>query len=169
MTPENEPIPETPGLPTGDSKAELGGGTPPDSLKESDNVRSSMRHRREIDDLLALKLGTGSTIKAAAEAAGVSEKTVYRRLKRIHFKQQILGVRHRLLSESTGLLAAQLNKAVLKLSDLVDSQTETVALAACRALFDASTKMTEMIDFAIRLEILEFQQKTITKDLADEK
>ena len=64
------------------------------------------------DDALAAAVAAGTSIKDAARAAGVSERTAYRRQHDPDFRRRVAEIRSRFLSDAVGRLAAASTEAV---------------------------------------------------------
>jgi len=58
------------------------------------------RGRQNADDLLAAELAAGKTVRDAATAAGVAERTAHRRRTDADFKARIIGLRAALVYEA---------------------------------------------------------------------
>ncbi len=58
------------------------------------------------DDALALSLACGATVEAAARQVGVSDRTVYRRIRDPEFQKRVKEARTDLVRRSAGLLSA---------------------------------------------------------------
>ena len=62
--------------------------------------------RKNKDEQLLLTLACGATVEAAARAVGLSEATVYRRLRDPAFRQRIKEVRADFLDRTSAMLTA---------------------------------------------------------------
>ena len=61
--------------------------------------------RSRADEALALELAAGRTVQDAARSVGVSEQTVYRRLREKRFRDRVCALRSQLLDAAAGRLA----------------------------------------------------------------
>jgi hypothetical protein len=61
--------------------------------------------RTIADDALAAALAEGKTVRDAVVAAGVSERTAYRRLGDPAFRQKVSEIRARMLERAAGVMA----------------------------------------------------------------
>jgi hypothetical protein len=96
-----------------------------------------MTKRRRGDHVLVPALARGETIARAAAQAGVSERTVYRRLSEPGFRTQISEARGILIDQATGQLVGATEAAISSLIELLSANAETVRLGgAARALLD---------------------------------
>jgi hypothetical protein len=71
------------------------------------------------DDALVLALACGTTVEAAARQAGVSDRTVYRRLADVGFQRRVKQARSDVVRRSAGLLSAASGEAVRTLRALM--------------------------------------------------
>lgn len=111
--------------------------------------------RSKADSALLAALAGGQTIRDAAAAARVSERTVYRRLDDPDFCRQIAAARDELLARSVGRLADATGAAVAKLVTLLEAESESVQLAAARAILEHSVRLREAAELAARMTELE--------------
>jgi hypothetical protein len=113
---------------------------------------------KNTDELLIQALACGAQVEQAAAKAGVSPRTVYRRMKDPGFKQRIRDLQAETM-ERTGsmLLAASLQsvKTLLALQDA--SNPPGVRLGAARAVLDISIRYREYTEFQERLIAVEQQ------------
>jgi AcrR family transcriptional regulator len=87
------------------------------------------------DEALVLALSSGVSVAKAAEQAGVSQRTVYRRLEDPAFRQKVEESRTRLVDAVIGRLAALGGVSVDQLGKLVASgESESVRLNAVRTV-----------------------------------
>jgi hypothetical protein len=110
---------------------------------------------RDNDDLIIAALANGATHKEAAEAAGVGERTVRRRLHSEGFKQKVRQKRSEIIEAASGKLASKLSKASDRLDELMDTGPPSVALGAARTILEFACKLQDSLDFAARLEEIE--------------
>jgi len=78
--------------------------------------------------VLATALAAGMTHEQAAKAAGVSKRTVARRLADPAFRNLMDAEQDRIVGRFTGTTVAGLEKAIARLIALVESEREGVAL-----------------------------------------
>jgi hypothetical protein len=116
----------------------------------SENVRKTGR------EAAILALACGETIADAARKAGVVERTLYRWLKGEGFRQEIATARAEMFNRALGRLAEGAVGSVLMLRQLcLKAKSETVRLAAARALLEQGTRLRESVEFEHRLRALE--------------
>ena len=114
-----------------------------------------MTNRRRGDHILVPSLARGETIARAASQAGLSERTVYRRLHEPEFRAQVDGARAELFDQAAGRLAGAAEAATDCLIALLDAEAETVRLGAARALWNQLVRVREVSEFERRLETIE--------------
>lgn len=96
---------------------------------------------RKGDDSLFQALVAGCHIETAAKQAGVSVRTVYRRLADPVFKQQLEEARESLRTAILANLANASEEAISTLWTLMqDSENETIRLKAAKIILDALAK-----------------------------
>jgi hypothetical protein len=109
-----------------------------------------------VDAELLLALASGATVESAARNFGVSERTVYRRLKNPEFRERIKAERTGMFQRLSGIFAAssiQSVKTLLSLQD--DAIPPTVRLGAARTIIDKALHLRESVDFDERLSAVE--------------
>lgn len=112
--------------------------------------------RKDADHALLLALACGATKEAAARKAGVSESTVYRRLKEPGFQRELNKMRVDMVQRATSMLTASAMEAAKTLVALQDVATPpAVRLGAARAILDFGLKMRQDADLEERLAALE--------------
>src|SRR5438093_12074537 len=93
--------------------------------------------RKNADAALQLALACGATVESAARATGLSERTVYRRLKSPAFRQQLQHQRGDIVRRAAGLLTAAALEAVKTLLELQKpSAPPPVQLGAARSILE---------------------------------
>jgi hypothetical protein len=107
------------------------------------------------NDMLALALARGETVAAAARAAGLSERTVRRRLEDAEFRRLVESARGELWGAASGLLSALASKAAGVLGELMDSDSESIRLSAARAALEHGTALRGLIDLESKVSELE--------------
>src|SRR5262245_13432979 len=107
-----------------------------------------------------MALATGQTLRAAAEAAGVSEKTAGRRWGDPNFRRNVLTLRGELLSRARGRAVDAAIEAVEVARQLLKANSDPVKLGAVRTLLENVVRLREHIDLEERLSALEERMKT---------
>jgi hypothetical protein len=113
------------------------------------------RGRSNADSVLIASLASGRTQDQAAEKAGVSARTVRRRLEDPEFVAQVDAARRDLLQRSIAQLMASSMAAVATMHSLLRANSENVRLGAARAILELGQKLREGIDVEERLARLE--------------
>ena len=114
--------------------------------------------RRNADPVLIAALAGGATNLDAAQQAGVSEKTVYRRLADAEFRQQVADARAELIARAVGALADASATAATTLRTLLEAESESVRLGAARSILELATRLRASEEFERRLATLEHGQ-----------
>ncbi len=114
--------------------------------------------RKNADPVLIAALAGGATNVDAARQAGIGEKTVYRRLEDRDFRRRVTEARSAMVARAVGTLADASSDAATTLRKLLDAESETVRLGACRAILELGVKLRESEDLEARLAALEEQQ-----------
>jgi hypothetical protein len=113
---------------------------------------------KKVDDALILALACGTPVEAAALKAGVSERTVYRRMQDPQFRQRIKATRSDMVERAASILTAANMQAVKTLLSLQEtSVSEAVRLGASKAVLEYSIRFREIADLEERLKALEQQ------------
>ena len=109
------------------------------------------------DALLVASLLEQPTIAKAAKAAGMSERTAFRRLESEDFRKMYDDERTKIITAATGRLQAAIGRAVDSLAEVLDSETAPAAakISASRAILEYGLKYGEMVDILRRIERLE--------------
>src|SRR3954464_15182527 len=106
----------------------------------------SVRGRSGGDVVLVAALAGGATYEDAAKRAGVSERTVRRRLDDPAFKRQVDEARAEMLSQATARLTSAALDAVEALRGLCwGSDLDFARLAAARAILEVGAKYREQL------------------------
>jgi hypothetical protein len=113
--------------------------------------------RKSADDVLITALAGGKPVAQAAKLAGVSERTVYRRLADSLWRRRVAAARTEMLARAVGVLAEGTAAAAATLRLLLRSDSPSVQLAAARAILDQTTRGIELLDLADRVTALEEQ------------
>lgn len=100
---------------------------------------------------LVAALAAGSTVREAAAAAGISERTAYRRLTEAGVRREVSMLRSAALEEAACTLATASRKAAQTVIDLLDHADPKVRLQAAR---QAVSMAKELGDEAARQSAL---------------
>jgi transposase len=111
--------------------------------------------RKSADLNLVTVLAAGATIGEAAERTGVSERTIYRRLADLRFRNQIAELRAEMVQRAVGKLADSSVEAVETLHSLLNAESESAKLGAARSILELGTKLRESVELEQRLQVLE--------------
>jgi hypothetical protein len=115
------------------------------------------RGRRNGDEALALALASGRTLRDAAAAAGIGERTATRRWADPAFRRRVSDLRGELVGLALGKLADGMADAAVTLRKLLNADSEAVRLGACRAMLELTVKLRDAEEVARRLEELELR------------
>ena len=116
------------------------------------------RGRRHVDQILLMALACGATIEVAAQTAGVSPATVYRRKQDPAFCKELQQVSSDLVLRISGMLAGAGGEAVKTLLTLMkESAPPAVRLGAARAVMEGVVKYRDFVGLEERLIALEQQ------------
>ena len=111
--------------------------------------------RRKRDDALALQLASGQTIRDAAAAAGVGERTATRRCADAFFRRRVIELRAEMVQRALGRMAEGMTEAADVPGELLRAKDDRVRLGAARACLDLSIKLRETVDDEERSQALE--------------
>ena len=121
------------------------------------------RGRRNADEALAAALAAGQTLREAATAVGVSERTATRRWADSGFRRRVAELRAAAVERATGKMGDGMAEAADVLRKLLVANSETVRLGACRAVLELAVKLREAVDLEIRLAALESRVERVEK------
>jgi hypothetical protein len=112
--------------------------------------------KKKADDVLIMALACGATAESAAQKAGVSVRTVYRRQADPAFRAQVNEVRADLVRRAASLFSAASMAAIKTITTLQESaNSEAVRLGAARATIELGCKLREDVELTERLAALE--------------
>ncbi len=112
--------------------------------------------KQSADPKILLALACGANAEAAARQAGVSERTVRRRLKDPKFVRKVNKLRAEMHVRVADQLTAASTEGVRTMVQLMkDTNSGSVRLGAARSVVELSTKVRETADLAVRLAELE--------------
>lgn len=114
--------------------------------------------RKHAEASLLLSLACGATVEAAAREAGLSERTVARRLADPDSRRQLDELRADMVQRAAAMLTAAGLEAVETLLDLQNAQTPAaVRLGAARAVLELGGRLRESAELLQRIATLEQQ------------
>ena len=109
-----------------------------------------------FSEAIALAVAAGSTIRAAAELAGCSERQGYRIAATAEFKQRVNELRSEVSAATVGRLTQAASTAADTLLALLDADFEpSIRLNASKAILAALGPMAELGELRSRLDALE--------------
>lgn len=105
-----------------------------------------------------LALACGATVEHAARQAGVSEMTVFRRLREPDFRAKIQAAKQEMIERTARMLSAAALESVKTLLDLqAKSQPASVRHSAARTILEFGVKLRESAELVERIAALEAQ------------
>ena len=104
---------------------------------------------------LIVALARGAGVREAAQQTGVSERTVYRRLRSPDFQRKLQSARGSMLADAVGRLSCAATQAAETLTDLLSSPSESIRLGAARTILEVAPRLKEIVEFESRLTELE--------------
>jgi hypothetical protein len=113
------------------------------------------RGRRNADEALALALAGGQTLRAAAEAAKIAERTATRRMADPAFRRRVTELRGDMVQRSLGRMAEGMSEAADVLRQLLAARSESVRLGAARSLLELGVRLRESVELEQRMRDLE--------------
>ena len=121
--------------------------------------------RKKANTGLIVSLACGASVETAAQKAGVSVRTVYRRLANPEFVAQVNEVRADMLRRAAAMLTAAGMSAIKTFTTLQESaRSESVRLGAARSIIELGCKLREMVELTERLDLLEARMQTECPD-----
>jgi hypothetical protein len=121
-------------------------------------IDSPQGEQPQPDELLAALLATGTTVANAAESAGMSERTAFRRLSDSGFRRRVSTIRGQMVDAVVGRLVGASTKAVETLASLLGAESESVRLSAAKAIVELSCRLREAGELEER--VLTLEQRT---------
>ncbi len=113
------------------------------------------RGRRNADEALALAVASGQTLRDAAAAANLGERTAARRWADPDFRRRVNVLRGEMVQRSLGRMADGMTEAAGVLRALLAAESESVRLGAARSLLEYGVRLREAVDIEDRLRALE--------------
>jgi hypothetical protein len=111
--------------------------------------------RRKRDDALAVALAAGQTLRDAAAAAGIGERTATRRWADPDFRRRVAELRADMVSRATGRMGDGMAEAADVLRALLKADSQSVRLGACRAMLELGVKLRDSVELEQRIAALE--------------
>jgi hypothetical protein len=103
-----------------------------------------------------MALACGASPESAAQRAGLSLRTVYRRLAEPGFQAQVRQVRGEVVRRAAGLFTAAGMASIKTLTALQEAAaSEAVRLGAARAVIELGCKLRDSVELTERLAALE--------------
>ena len=113
------------------------------------------RGRRNADDLLAVELAAGKTLRDAAAAAGIAERTATRRWADPEFRVLVFQRRGDMVGRAVGELTDGMTTAAKTLRELLTCDSLAVRLGAARSLLEIGVRLRESLELEERVRMLE--------------
>jgi hypothetical protein len=113
------------------------------------------RGRRNADEALLAALAAGKTSAEAADMAGVSPRTIARRLTDPAFRQRLAELRGEMVSRASGRMADSMTEAADTLRALLQAEAESTRLGAARSILELGNKLRDAVELEERLAALE--------------
>ena len=108
------------------------------------------------DEILAAALASGKTHRAAADAAGMSDRTVRRRLEAPEFRAMVSAQRMELVTQVADRLAGLAPQAVETMYSLLsDDNPPAVRCKAAQAVLSSSRAWRDASEMDARIQMLE--------------
>lgn len=111
--------------------------------------------RSGADELLAAELAAGKTVREAATAAGVSERTAHRRLESATFRARVAELHSALVRTAAGRLVAGMSEAADVLRAGLTHDDPHVRHKSATKLIELGVKVTELAELERRIAELE--------------
>src|SRR5690242_11882322 len=118
---------------------------------EGDWQTMAHRGRRNADEALAVAVAAGQTLRDAAGAAGVSERTAARRWGDAAFRRHVSELRADMVRRSLGRMADGMSEAADMLRRLLAAESESARLGAARSLLELGVKLRDSVEMEERL------------------
>jgi len=114
-------------------------------------------------ELALVALLSNPSVKEAAAACNLSERTLFRFLSDDGFKTEYRDARRAIVETAIAAMQNGASEAVARLKDLMYSENPAAAVRSSQIVYESAVKGVEVLDLAERLEILEdeFTKQTI--------
>ena len=115
--------------------------------------------RKNVDDILVEALARGASVASAAQRAGVSERTVFRRQEQPEFRQRVEKIKEQIVERTSAVLTAMGLESCRGLHELSEKSTPpSVRLRAIRTVLEMGCKLREQVDLTKRVAALEAER-----------
>ena len=111
--------------------------------------------RKSNDELLAAELAAGKTVKDAADAVHVSERTATRRMADPDFRERVSLLRGEMIGRAAGRLADGMGEAAGVLRALLTDADANIRFRAAGKLIELGVKVVELSELEQRVVELE--------------
>lgn len=118
--------------------------------------------RRKGDEVVLAALAAGHTYSQAAKIAGLSTKTVQRRMADPLFRAELDELKLQVVQQTAASLGDAATAAVSTLKKLLVSKDEYVRLKAANSLLDVSIRYRETLEVSERLAALEERARELS-------
>lgn len=119
--------------------------------------------RHSADAALAAELAAGKTIRDAATASGVAERTAYRRLADPAFKVKVTALRGEMVTNAAGRLADGMAAAADVLRTLLTDDDPNIRFKAAVKVLELSTSLRVQVELEDRMNEMEAQVSALPK------
>lgn len=109
------------------------------------------------DHQLLSALTSGSSVRDAASAAGMSERTAYRRLQDPDFRARLTDARRQVVASAVERMTVTFVDAIDELHRLVRSEQESTRLRAVKLVMDYVHRFQQQSELHSRIDELERQ------------
>jgi hypothetical protein len=113
------------------------------------------RGRRNADEALAVALASGQTLRDAAAAVGIAERTAARRWADVAFRRRVAELRADMVQRSLGRMVDGMAEAAERLRQLLHAESDSVCLGAARSMLELGVKLRESVVLETRIAELE--------------
>jgi hypothetical protein len=104
---------------------------------------------------LPLPWRKGMTVRDAAKAADVCERTPHRRQAEPDFRRRVAELLSDMISRATGIMADAMASGASRLKELLHSPNDTVCPGAAKALLEMTVKLRDSVELQDRVTELE--------------
>lgn len=111
--------------------------------------------RHNADEKLATELAAGKTVREAAAAAGVAERTAFRRLEDAAFKARVSALRSAMVTSAAGRLVDGMTEAAGVLRAGLTDEDANVRHKSAVKLIELGVKVAELAELEERVNQLE--------------